>query len=184
VAAADSKGFNVSFLQPVWDAFRGPQQKPTVILLISPPLLLVWRYYATPEFLTVTLFAGLAEEDASVGGAMIHFFSCFALLGVVPALLIKMLFRDRLKDYGVQWAVLKRTLRSFLCLAPVFVLVGFLASKEPRALEIFLINPHAERSATMFTLHAPAMLSLYAEWEYRKMHHRARNPSCHRGRNC
>ena len=41
----------MNVLRPMFDAFRGPQRKPTLILVSSPVLMLVWKYYCSPEFL-------------------------------------------------------------------------------------------------------------------------------------
>jgi membrane protease YdiL (CAAX protease family) len=152
------------FLEPILDAFRGPQRKPTVILLGSSVLLLVWRYYGSPEFLTAK-FANVAG-NARVAGAIGHFAGCFLLLGVLPALTVKLLFRERLRDYGVGLGIPARTGRNIVSLAPVFILAAYLASKDPQVLSKFPINPHAGASPSMFAWHAATYALFYLGWEF------------------
>jgi membrane protease YdiL (CAAX protease family) len=154
----------MSVLRPILGAFRGSQFKPTVILLISSPLLLVWKYYFTPDF-----FAGpfaAASDDSRVYGAIYHFLGCFVLMGVVPMLVVKLLFRERLADYGVGLGLPIRTLRSFLFFAPIFVLAAYLGSGDQQLQAKFPINPQAGASAAMFAMHAITYLLYYVGWEF------------------
>jgi membrane protease YdiL (CAAX protease family) len=154
----------MTLLQPILDAFRGPQRKPTVILLTTSVLLLVWKYYGAPEFLAAK-FVNLAG-DAQVAGAIGHFLSCFVLLGVLPALVVKLLFRERLRDYGVGLGIPVRTARTLALLAPFFVLGAYVASKDPQILVKFPINPQAGSSPSMFAWHAATYALFYAGWEF------------------
>jgi hypothetical protein len=106
---------------PVLAAFRGAQFKPTVILLVSPLLMLAWHYFAAP-----------AAWGNPAGGAVCSFLACLLLLGVVPLLIVKLVFRERLADYGVRWGNRRLTVRSFLLLAPGCVLAVYLASCDYR----------------------------------------------------
>ena len=154
----------MNFLRPVFDAFRGTQLKPTLILLSSPVLMLVWKYYGSPEFLAGQ-FAG-AGSDGRVLGAVGSFLSCFVLLGVLPALAVKLVFRERLRDYGVGLGIPLFTFRTFGIAAPLFLLAAYRASMTPEILAKFPINPQAGASATMFALHAATYFLFYVGWEF------------------
>jgi membrane protease YdiL (CAAX protease family) len=154
----------MSYFSPIVNAFRGPQFKPTVILLLSSPLLLVWKYFFDADF-----FAGpfAADTDTSrVVGAIYHFLGGFVLMGVLPALVVKLLFRERLADYGVGLGVPGRTLRTFFIWGPIFVLVAYLSSADAALRSKYPINPQAGASAAMFALHAVTYLLYYLGWEF------------------
>jgi len=157
----------VKIPQPLADAFRGRQFKPTVILLVSPPLLLAWKYFCTADVYSDYFeVRGTQAVAPQVIGAIGFFVSCFLLLGAVPVFIIKRVLGERLRDYGVGLGNRKRTLRSFLYFAPVFVLAGYIGSKDASLLDKFPINPEAGQSALMFTLHAATMLLFYVGWEF------------------
>ena len=152
------------FFQPIMDAFRRPNLKPTVILLSSPILLLFWKYYWTPEFLAAQFPA--VTSDARVAGAIGHFLGCFALLGVLPAATIKLLFRERLSDYGVSLGIPRQTWLSLAFFTPFFLLAAYVASQDPQFLAKFPINPQAGSSRSMFALHAATYGLFYVGWEF------------------
>lgn len=154
----------MEFLQPVLEPFRGSQRKPTVILLSSSFLLLVWKYYGSPEFLAAEL-PGIGG-DARVAGAVGHFLSCFVLLGVLPALAVKLVFRERLRDYGVGPGIPGRTVRTLAFFAPIFLVAAYAASKDPQVLSKFPINPLAGSTPAMFALHAITYGLFYVGWEF------------------
>jgi hypothetical protein len=164
VTAALAKGFSMNVLQPAFDAFRGPQRKPTLILLISTVLTLVWRYYCSTEFLAGQF--GSVTTDPWVTAAIGNFLSCFVLLGLVPALVVKLVFHERLQDYGVGLGNHVYAWSTFAILAPVFLLAAYLAMNDPQILAKFPINPQAGTSAGMFALHALTYLLFYVGWEF------------------
>lgn len=151
-------------LQAILDALRGPQRKCTVILLSSTFLMLAWKYYGSPEALAAR-FSG-SDGDARAAGAIAGFFGSFLLLGVLPALVVKFLFRERLADYGVGLGVASRTWRSLAVAAPLFVAAAWSAATDPEILAKFPINPQAGTSSQAFALHAATYLLFYAGWEF------------------
>jgi len=154
-------------LQPLWDAFRGDQLRPTVILLLSALLLITWKCFGAPDFYLQQVGPWLGPiGDPSACAAVYSFLTCLLLLGVVPALTVKLVFRQRLADYGVQLGNRKRTVRSFLLLAPVFLLAAYVASGDPAMLAEYPINKSAGTSARMFGLHTLTSLVFYAGWEF------------------
>jgi len=151
----------------VAEAFRGQRFKPTVILLVSPPLLLAWKYFCSPGVYAYYFeMSGMRQVDPRVIGAICYFVSCLLLMGALPVFIIKRVFGERLRDYGVGLGLLKRTLRSFLILAPVFVLVGYFSSKYASLQGTFPINPDAGESAFLFALNAGTLLVFCIGWEF------------------
>jgi len=154
-------------LQPVWDALRPPQRKATMILLVASVVLLLWKYYCAPEIYEVCFAPPpIGPVAPEVGGAVCHFLSTLLLLGVVPVLIVKRVFGESLRDYGVSVGVVVRTVRTFLIFAPIFAIAGYVGSHDPAMLERFPINRHAGQSLSMFALHAATYFLYYMGWEF------------------
>ncbi len=154
----------MSILQPIGDALRGAQRKPTIILLGSCVTLLTWKYFATPEFLGELVDS--RGGDPRVAGAIGHFVGCFLLLGLLPALTVKLVFRERLRDYGVSLGIARRTVRTGLFWSPVFLAAAYIASSDPQILSKFPINPLAGATPRMFAWHAVTYGLYYLGWEF------------------
>lgn len=156
------------FDQAIRQALRPPQRQATLILLTSTVLMLVWRYFASPEFLTVR-FAGLFAGDggdARMAGAIGSFLGCFVLLGVIPAAVVKLVRGGRLADYGLRGGLSRKTWATAAQLAPLFLVVAYGASRNGSIVEKFPINPRATDSAAFFALHASTYLLFYIGWEF------------------
>ena len=154
----------VEFVRAAREAVRGPQRKPTLILLSSTVLMLVWWYFGSPQFLA--RWFATARDDGRAAGAIGSFLAGFVLLGVIPAALVRFVFGERLADYGVGCGSPGRTWRNVATLAPLFLLVAFGGSTDPALLAKFPINPRAGESAAMFAVHAATYLLYYIGWEF------------------
>lgn len=95
-----------------------------------------------------------------------RFATGLVLLGVVPALVVKLAFGERLADYGVQWGDRLATARWFLLLAPVFVLAAYFAAGAPAITKHYPVNKSAGASPATFALHAVTYLMFYVGWEF------------------
>jgi membrane protease YdiL (CAAX protease family) len=162
----------------MWDsvasAFRGEQFKPTVILLVAPLLMITWKCFADPKHLAdaipeaCVLFCDRAPsaEARAASGAVYSFAAGFLLLGLVPALLVRFVFRERLADYGVRLGEKPRTFRSMLLMGPCFVLGAYFAAGDPAVRAVYPLNPSAGWSREMFGMHAATYLLFYLGWEF------------------
>ncbi len=154
----------VELIRALAESMRGPQRKATVILLSSTVLMTVWWYFGSPQFYRDHV-AG-AGNEALVAPAVYSFASCFVLLGLVPALIVTFGLGEPLSDYGVQLGDRAQTLRTFLMLAPLLVLGGFLASRIPALAAYYPINAAACDSTLSFAGHAFSYLLFYLGWEF------------------
>jgi membrane protease YdiL (CAAX protease family) len=149
------------------DAFRGRQLKATIILFVSPLLLVTWKYFGTPDFYHQRFSSRLLLwDDPAATAAIYSFVASFVLLGLVPALVVKLVFREKLSDYGVQLGKGKRVLRSVLLWAPLFLLSAYSASGDSAIVEEYPINKSAGASASMFGIHACAYVVFYLGVEF------------------
>jgi len=147
--------------------YRGKQLKPTVVLLSSLLLSLAWWYLGRFPFYEKHLATRLVLfDDPAATAAVYTFVGCFLLLGVVPALIVKFVFRERLADYGVQLGNRLRTFGSLLIFAPLFGLLGYIGSRQPAVAAVYPLNRSAASSPAMFAMHACTYMLLFAGMEF------------------
>jgi membrane protease YdiL (CAAX protease family) len=152
---------------PVVAAFRGEQLKPTIVLFLSPFLMVTWKYFGDPKYLAAAIpEACVLFADRSATGAVYSFAASFVLLGLIPALVVWLVFRERLADYGVRFGDRVRTVRSALILCPCFLLAAYLGSGDPAVRAHYPLNPSAGASPAMFAVHAASYLLFYLGWEF------------------
>jgi membrane protease YdiL (CAAX protease family) len=94
-------------------------------------------------------------------------FSCaFLLLGLVPAGIVKLVFKEKLAGYGVQWGNWRLAVLSFLVLAPLWLLLTYVGSRSPGVGAWYPLNKSAGDSPAMFGLHAVTFLVFYLGYEF------------------
>lgn len=152
------------FISPIIAGMRRGERRPFIILTCAAVVLLAWKYFGSPAFYQEHFGQyGLMADEPGAAAAIYSFLACFLFLGVVPALIVKFAFREKLSDYGVGLGVPARTLRTFLILGPLFALGGWLSAGNPGVAAYYPINPSAGR---MFALHVFTYLLYYAGWEF------------------
>lgn len=93
--------------------------------------------------------------------------AAFLLMGVIPALCVKFLFKESLTQYGLTLGDAKRTFRTFLTFAPIMLLLGWLSAGEKAFYSVYPYNPAAGVSWRFLLLHSATYLFLYyAAWEF------------------
>jgi len=153
-------------MDAVTNSFRGKQWKPTVILVSSTVLMLAWWEFGSPDFYRrhlASLWTLWGNEG--VTAAVYSFAACFLLLGVLPAGIVKLVFRERLVDYGVSLGLRKQTTLALLMLVPLFVLVAYIGSMIPAIREYYPIN-RQDMSTRLFAFHACTYVLFYLGWEF------------------
>jgi uncharacterized protein len=152
---------------PLWSAFQGRQLKPTVILAVSTLTLITWKYGASPQYYLDHLSDQFVWfSDPVAAAAVYHFLGTLLLMGLVPVLVVKLVFRENLADYGVRLGNRKRTVLSFLIWGPIFALIAYISSGNPSLWQEYPINRHAGASTQVFLLHALTYLLFYVGWEF------------------
>lgn len=152
---------------PFRHALQDVQVKPIVILSVSTLTLITWKCFASPQFYFEQLrdrFVLFSDPQATA--AVYSFTSALLLMGVLPALIVKFVFHERLADYGVCLGNRVRTVRSLLVYAPGMVLIAYLSSRDPSFWKEYPINHNAGASPMAFGLHALAYLMFYVGWEF------------------
>ncbi|MFT5523944.1 MAG: membrane protease YdiL (CAAX protease family) [Pirellulaceae bacterium] len=139
--------------------------KPAIILGSSIVLMLVWKNFGTVEFYLNSIAAVGQDARSQSNAAVYQFVSCLVLLGVIPSLIVTLVFRERLVDYGVGLGNRLLTIRSFLIAAPAFAFFGYLSTMAPGMDEAFPINKQAGTTTTLW-FHACTYALFYLGWEF------------------
>ena len=148
-------------------ASLGRQWKDVTILLLSPLLVVTWWYFGFPRYyLSRWPDAGLIGNDPMLTATVYSFVASFVLLGLIPALVVKFVFRESLADYGVRLGERTRTVRSLLVCAPVILIIAWFASHDPATQAEYPLNRHLASSPGVFGFHAVTYLLLYLGWEF------------------
>ena len=134
--------------------FHGPQFKAAVAILYVCVAASLWKtsIVSTPDVLWGTS----------------RILAALVLFGLIPAGIVKLVFRERLADYGLRAGVVKFTVRSTLIMTPLMILLGYIAGCNENYLAVYPLNPAIRPgvSATFFTAHLASYLLYYAGWEF------------------
>jgi len=142
-------------------------KKSTLILLSAPVVLTTLKYFGTKDFyLNHLAGAFVLFENGELTSALYAFLASFILLGWVPGLIIKFVFREPFSAYGAQLGDLRFGMKSFLLLAPVLIALSYLSSRtEPFLLE-YPLYKGASSSFSMFAVYSLSYLVFYLGWEF------------------
>ncbi len=146
--------------------FSGEHKKPTIVLLLTPVLLTVWKYYGSVSFYHQHLSSSfILFDNSALTAEWFHFFSTLILFGVVPLLIIKFLFKENFSSYGLQFGDWKLGLKLFFIAAPFLILSTYPSSKMPDFLAEYPFYKNAGISGTTFFLHSLMYAFYYIGWE-------------------
>lgn len=142
-------------------------RKTIIILLATPVLLTIYRYYGLPVFYDSNLASYFSESILS--GFYRDFFNflvAFILLMLIPILIIKLVFKEKLSDYGFKRGDLKFGLWSVAISLPLAVLSVWLSSRQSdfqKEYSAFKTNP---LSVKTFIIYAAAFFLYYLAFEF------------------
>lgn len=145
--------------------FSGDYRKSTLILLVAPVLIVVWKYYGTKAFYIAHLTSYALFNNPDWTGATYSFFTGLVLFGLVPILIIKFVFHEPLSKYGVQIGDWKFGLLAVAVMAPVMIALTYPSASDPRFLAEYPLFKGAGASAGIFTSHALLYLMYYLGYE-------------------
>jgi membrane protease YdiL (CAAX protease family) len=146
--------------------FSGENKKPTLILLLSPFVLVTFKYFGTRSFYLSQLSSAFVLFGEPQQTAELYEFLCsFFFLGIIPLLIIRFLFREPIRSYGIQLGDWRFGLKAFLVLAPIMVAATFPSSKQPEFLAQYPLFKGAGASPQLFLAHAASYLIFYIGWE-------------------
>jgi membrane protease YdiL (CAAX protease family) len=146
---------------------RSADRRATIVLISAPVLGILFVYFGSKPFYfqhLASLFVLGGNTELTAG--LFTFASAFVLFGLIPALIVKLVFREPLSTYGVRLGDLSFGWKAFAVVAPVMVLLSLSASRMPEFLAQYPLNRAAGDSPLSFAGHAIAYLFYYAGWEF------------------
>jgi membrane protease YdiL (CAAX protease family) len=139
------------------------QAKPTLLLLGSAFILILHKYFGSMEFFLTSF-----PQHNSTAAAIFMFVSAFLLLGVIPVLIIKIFFKQTLKQYGLQLGRWKEGLAMVLILfVPICVILLIPSSQTAEMVHFYPFDKSIVDSPSQFLLHELLRgIFFYSSWEF------------------
>jgi len=103
-----------------------PNIKPLVILLFTPVILTIFKYYGSEEF-----FSRFISSSNGAANQYFYFISSFVLLGLIPLLIWIFGFKLNLSSLGLSLGDYKKSLWFIAIGLPLMALLAYLSSKKP-----------------------------------------------------
>lgn len=152
-----------SFFSPLHKVNRN-----LTILWISIIVLIVLKIHQGDQSFFIKHFGYHFEEGPLLDWYkwLYHHLATFLLFAVIPILLIKTVFRERLKDYGLQLGDWKFGLKATLIAFIILPLPAYLTSQNPNHLEFYPLTKLATASTGLFALWGLTYLPHYIGWEF------------------
>ena len=140
------------------------QRKPVIVLLYTVFAATVWKCFAFPPFTTEPTLA-----DFWLGATPL--FAALVLFGLIPMGIVKWGFREHLADYGLQFGIVHRTLRTFLLATPLMIAIAVLTGHQSAFFDVYPLNiairqQHTNISLDLFVIHAICYAGYYFGWEF------------------
>ena len=140
--------------------------EPLVILLAVPVILTVWVYYGKQGSFG-SVFEGLRGRwDQDLNATLYEYLAAFTLMFGVPALIVKLLFKGRLRDWGLRVGDVRQGLRHLAIGLPLCLLAAYLGSLDPAVRAAYPLARSAVGHVSRFLAVEACYLLYYLGWEF------------------
>ncbi len=144
----------------------GDHRKPTIILILASLIITTWKYYGSQSFYLSDLQQYVViAGDPGLTSEIYVFGAAFLLMGLLPVAVIRLVFRESLRDYGFQLGDWRFGWKAFAVMAPVMVLSTIPSASMPDFMQEYPIYKGAGESGAAFASHAVRYLFFYIGWE-------------------
>jgi membrane protease YdiL (CAAX protease family) len=142
-------------------------RKPLIVLLLAPVIFTIWKYQGSPEFFDKHL-SNLFNPAADLAFLRIVYYGVLSLLllFLVPSLIVKWGFKEKLSDYGFNLRDIKFGSRFILLALPVVWLLMLPTAYDPEYQALNPMYQDAGRSVPVFVLYAFVYFLYYIGWEF------------------
>jgi uncharacterized protein len=138
------------------------EQKPTVILLSAALFLSVDRHFGSLDF-----WAKSGVVHGGLAPAWLMFFSAFVLMFLLPLILVRCVFHEDPRGYGLRLGDWRTGLRWTALLIPLIsVLLLLPAAGTSEMREFYPLSSEAKTVTGFFLLQTPRVLFFYVAWEF------------------
>jgi len=141
-------------------------REPLVILLAVPVILTAWVYYGKQSSFG-SLFEGLRGRwDQDLYATLYEYLAAFTLMFGVPTLIVKWLFRGRLRDFGLRVGDARQGVRYLAIGLPLCLVAAYLGSLDPAVRAVYPLARSAVGHISRFLAVEAFYLLYYLGWEF------------------
>jgi uncharacterized protein len=145
----------------------GDNRRTSIVMLTSALCLAAWHLVGNYKFWEQhTTDAISLGFDPAIAAGIWALGMCVLLLGVIPLLVVKLVLREKLADYGIQLGNLSFGAICFVLVVPLVILIGYQSAQSPEFRAMYPINPVALTSGTALAWHLVGQIFWYAAWEF------------------
>lgn len=142
-------------------------KKPFLILLLAPIIFTLWKFQGSPQFFDSNI-ANLFPGTADLAFLRIAYYGISSLLFlfIIPALLVKFLFKQKLSEYGIRFCDIKFGIKFILIALPIVIFTMIPVAHDPEYQALNPMYPDAGRNLPTFLLYALIYGLYYIGWEF------------------
>ncbi len=160
-------GIKDSLRELIVDTWAGLTRGPGAVLALSMAFLLLWRYYGYPWFYSVHIEAALGSwRYEHIGGSLYWFASELLLLGVLPVLAGRFLWKLSLRDMGLGLGDWRLGLTATGIFYAIMVPLVLAASHFSDFQATYPLDGDALASPDTFLLYETGYASFFVSWEF------------------
>ncbi|TFH02390.1 MAG: CPBP family intramembrane metalloprotease [Calditrichales bacterium] len=134
--------------------------KPTILLLGAPLLVTFHRYLGN--------FSSGNIDIPAIHPALLMFISAFFMFGLIPLLIIKLIFKESIVEYGVRPGDWRFGLKSVLAFSPMICLLLLYPGAQTEEMRLFYPLDHSLQilSPKFFLFQLWRGIFFYTAWEF------------------
>jgi membrane protease YdiL (CAAX protease family) len=145
----------------------GDNRRTSVVVLTSAVCLAAWQLTGNYNFWLRHSLGSLSfGYEPTIVAGIYSLATTVVLLGIVPVLVVKLVLREQLTDYGVQVGNWRFGAICCALVVPLVVVIGYGSAQSPEFQAMYPINPVARQSVTALIWHLVGQLFWYAAWEF------------------
>ena len=129
--------------------------------------MIFWKSLTVPIALQHFIYHTFGEGYATDFLLGTHkIFGSFFLFGIIPMLIVKLIFREKLADYGLRLGNGRQLLVNTLIFVPCVFVIGMLTGRDAAFWNVYPYNPVVTNAPLLFFCHALTYLAYYFGWEF------------------
>lgn len=140
------------------------EKKARWILLLAPILLTIWVYFGKRFYFAQFITSGKLPAD--VIAVICEYLAFFLLMFCIPALLVKLVWKQKLGDYGLQRGDWRAGLRLAALILPFMLLGAYTGALDPGMQAEYPLAKSMMHSLPLFILVEFFYLVYYLGWEF------------------
>jgi uncharacterized protein len=154
-------------IQLVREMLGEKNRRASIILLTSAVCLAAWHLVGNYRFWHEHVTAWMpSDTDPQLAAGIGFLASSVVLLGIIPLLVVKLILREPLFDYGLRRGDLRFGLLTLVLAAPLVVAIGYFSAQSPAFQAVYPLWPITPQSTSALVWHIAGQLLWYAAWEF------------------